>query len=90
VGYGKECFSHNSVTDIKDMKKKTEAAVSSTVTDRLQHFCAAAQGTGKVQSVAKAQRGSRGISTPSLTSALDGRWVINATSRPLYLREREQ
>jgi hypothetical protein len=62
VGYGKEGFSHNSVTDIKDTKKKTEGAVSSTVTDRFQHFYAAAQGTGKVQSVTKAQRESRGIS----------------------------
>jgi hypothetical protein len=44
------------------MKKKTEAAVSSTVSDRPQHFYAAAQGTGKVQSVTKAQRGSKGIS----------------------------
>jgi hypothetical protein len=24
----------------------------------------------------------------SLTSALDGGWVVNATPRPLYLRER--
>jgi len=62
VGYGKEGFSHNSVTDIKDMKKKSEATLSSTVTDRLKHFYAAPQGTGKVQSVSKAQRGSRGIS----------------------------
>jgi len=62
VGCGKEGFSHNSVTDIKDVKKKTEAAVSSTVTDRLQHFCAAAQGAGEVQSVTKAQRRSRGMS----------------------------
>jgi hypothetical protein len=62
VGYWKEGFSHNSVTGIKGMKKKTEAAVSSTVTDILKHFHAAAQGTGKVQSVTKAQRRSRGIS----------------------------
>ena len=56
MDYGKEGYSHNSVTDIKDMKKKSEeAAVSSTVTDRLQLFYAAAQGTGKVQSVTKAR-----------------------------------
>jgi len=27
-------------------------------------------------------------STLSLTSALDGGWVVNATLRPLYLRQR--
>jgi len=62
VGYRKEGFSRNSVTDIKDMKKKSEATVSSTVPDRLKHLYAAAQGTGKVQSVTNAQRGNRGIS----------------------------
>jgi len=62
VGYGKEGFSQNTVTDIKDMKKKSEATVSLTVTDRLKHFYAAAGGTGKVQSVTKDQRVSRGIS----------------------------
>jgi hypothetical protein len=37
AGNGKERFGHISVTDIKDLKKKTEAAVSSNVADKLQH-----------------------------------------------------
>jgi hypothetical protein len=40
-----------------------------------------------LEQATKAQRGSRGVTTLSLTSALDG-WVVNATPRPLYPRER--
>jgi hypothetical protein len=36
-GNVKERFGHISVTDIKDLKKQTEAVVSSTVADKLQH-----------------------------------------------------
>jgi hypothetical protein len=39
-----------------------------------------------LEQTAKAERGSRGIAV--LTSALDGGWVVNATPRPLYPRER--
>ena len=41
-----------------------------------------------LEQTTKAQRGSRGSSTLSLTSALDGGWVVNATPRPLYPVER--
>jgi len=36
----------------------------------------------------KAQSLERYSSTRSLTSALDGGWVVNAVPRPLYRRER--
>jgi hypothetical protein len=41
-----------------------------------------------LEQATKAQRGSRYSSILSLTSASDG-WMVNATPRPLYLRERE-
>jgi len=42
------------------------------------------------EQAAKAQRGSRDAATTlSLSSALDGEWVVNATPWPLYPRERD-
>jgi len=42
-----------------------------------------------LEQATRAQRWSRGIaSTLSLTSALDWGWVVSATPRPLYPRER--
>jgi len=41
-----------------------------------------------IEQAMKAQRRNRGMAL-SLTSALDGGWVVNATPWPLYLRERD-